>query len=72
MVGMMEAAGLYKIANGGMTSFARSVLADFNGDLIMESVVTEISQSQGCDIVETKLQDGRVFRAKRIVSTIPL
>lgn len=70
MAGVFDLAGVYKIGNGGMTSFARAILKDFTGDMLFETCVKEISQDKSGVSVTTTL--GQHFKAKYVVSTIPL
>lgn len=35
-------AGIYKVGNGGMTSFGRAILAEFKGDIALEKTVKEL------------------------------
>lgn len=67
---VFELAGVYKLDNGGMTSLAKSILADFSGDVLMSSPITEVSQDANGAIVKTK--QGRKFQAKVVITTIPL
>jgi hypothetical protein len=68
--GMVGAMGSYKLGNGGMSAFALALLADFKGDIALRSVVSEICQDD--HQVEVTLDDGRVFRARKLVCTVPL
>jgi monoamine oxidase len=70
LAGVFELAGTYKIGKGGMTSFARAILNDFNGDLLFGTTVREIKHvSSGVNIITTC---GKCLKANTVVSTIPL
>lgn len=71
MAQMFELCGVYKIGGGGMTELARRMLAEFKGDLLMESTVKKIEQTSDGN-VSVNLEDGRQVRAKAVVNTIPL
>lgn len=68
---VFEIAGCYKLGNGGMTSFARSILEDAQSDIILDTVISEIIQN-GASGVVVKSNNGRTFNAKKIICTIPL
>lgn len=68
--GMVNAMGSYKIGQGGMSSFAEKFLRDYTGAFALNSVVVGIVQDG--QYVEVTLEDGRMFRAQDVVSTIPL
>jgi len=70
IAGVFERAGIYKIGHGGMTSFARAILDDFKGDIVMETVVEQIDE--GRNGVELHVSGGRRLHGKAIISTIPL
>lgn len=67
---VFELAGVYKLGHGGMTSLARCILADFHGNVLMSSPVTEVFQDANSAIVKTK--QGKEFQAKVVIRTIPL
>ncbi|KAH6994638.1 hypothetical protein EDB82DRAFT_198577 [Fusarium venenatum] len=67
---LFESAGLYKLGNGGMTSFAKAIFEDYSGAALFSTEVTKISQTPNEATVTTK--DGRTLSAGRIVCTIPL
>ncbi|EKJ71636.1 hypothetical protein FPSE_08082 [Fusarium pseudograminearum CS3096] len=67
---LFEEAGLYKLGNGGMTSFAKAIFQDYCGAALFGTEVTQISQTPGKAIITTK--DGRSLSAGRVVCTIPL
>lgn len=70
LAGVFEMCGVYKIGNGGMTSLARAILGEYNGDRLFDTVVTEIRQvGRG---VELFTQSGRMLRTNSVISTIPL
>ncbi|KEF59641.1 lysyl oxidase-like protein 2/3/4 [Exophiala aquamarina CBS 119918] len=71
MAQVFENAGAYKLGNGGMTSFARSILADARSDILLNTVVSEIIQNNASSVV-IKSENGRTFEAKKVISTIPL
>ena len=69
MAGVFELAGVYKIGNGGMTSFARAVLADCKGHMLFRATVREVMQNKlGVRITTSH---GQHIQAKYVVSTIP-
>lgn len=73
MAGITEANGVWKIGKGGMTEFARRMLADFRGDVIFDAQVASIRQNSGeCERVRLGLKDRRSVDAGRVISTIPL
>ncbi|UZP40231.1 hypothetical protein NXS19_008047 [Fusarium pseudograminearum] len=63
-------AGLYKLGNGGMTSFAKAIFDDYSGAALFSTEVTKISQTPDKAIITTK--DGRSLSAGSIICTIPL
>lgn len=65
-----ELAGNYKIGEGGMTSFALSILGDYKGDLLLKTPISRISQSSHGAVITTTA--GNQVKAKYVVSTIPL
>lgn len=67
---VFELAGIYKIGHGGMSSLARSILQDFQGDILCNSPVSGIHQNGAVVTIRTKNENN--FRAKTVVSTIPL
>ncbi|KAI7972643.1 hypothetical protein EIK77_009106 [Talaromyces pinophilus] len=70
MAGVFELAGIFKLGNGGMTSFARAVWSEFTGDSLFNTPISGIRQ--GTAGVEVKTSHGQTLRAKLAVSTIPL
>ncbi|KAJ5649946.1 flavin-containing amine oxidase [Penicillium longicatenatum] len=70
MAGVYERAGIYKIGHGGMTSFARAVLDEFKGDIVMNTVVEQVDE--GRNGVTLHVSGGRKLHGKAIISTIPL
>lgn len=70
MSGVFELAGVYKIGNGGMTSFAKAILSDYKGDILFDTTVMEVRQD--CSTAEIITTLGRSIKAKSVVSTIPL
>ncbi|KAL4902018.1 hypothetical protein BDW74DRAFT_187026 [Aspergillus multicolor] len=70
MASMFEKAGIYKLNNGGMTSFATAIYNDYTGDSVFDTAVAEITHRRGG--VEVTTTAGNTCRAKAIVSTIPL
>ncbi|CEJ60173.1 hypothetical protein PMG11_08758 [Penicillium brasilianum] len=70
MATVFELAGIYKLGNGGMTTFARAILRDFKGDLVFNTVVEKVDQGRNGVSLQTK--DGRRIEAKAVISTIPL
>lgn len=70
IAGTFELAGIYKIGNGGMTSFARAILSEYKGDLLFQTAVNEVKQHRS--VVEIITSLGRSIKAKAVVSTIPL
>lgn len=69
MAGLYELCGIYKLGEGGMTRFARSVLADYKGHLVLNTVVKKIEQSNQSTLIHTST--GGQIRAKYVISTIP-
>ncbi|OCT54707.1 Monoamine oxidase N [Cladophialophora carrionii] len=76
MAQVFELAGVHKLAKGGMTSFARAILQDSRSDILLDTAISEIIQQNGSGGgsggVVAKSKDGRTFRAKAIVCTVPL
>ncbi|KAK6386896.1 hypothetical protein LTS17_000160 [Exophiala oligosperma] len=73
MTQVFELAGIYKLGKGGMTSFSRSVLQEFRGDILFDTIVTEIIQDDASGVVVIKTNDGKCsFKAKAAICTIPL
>ncbi|KAH6659085.1 hypothetical protein BKA67DRAFT_685682 [Truncatella angustata] len=70
MGGVFELVGVFKLGNGGTTSLATLILKDFQGDVLLNSPVGEISQYAAGAIVTTKA--ARRITAKIVISTIPL
>jgi len=68
---LFEIAGTYKLGKGGMTSFVRAILADARCDILFNTVVAEIVQNDASG-VGVKSKNGRSFKAKQVISTIPL
>ncbi|PLB44947.1 amine oxidase [Aspergillus steynii IBT 23096] len=70
MAGTFERAGMYKLGNGGMTSFAEAILGEYTGDRLFDTAVSEIRHTaKGVEVLTAR---GERFKAKTIVSTIPL
>lgn len=67
---LFEKAAVFKLGNGGMTSFARAIFDDFKGDRLFNTVVSEINHTATGVTVKTTL--GLAVKARAIVSTIPL
>ncbi|RDW68714.1 flavin monoamine oxidase family protein [Aspergillus mulundensis] len=67
---MFEKAGIYKLGNGGMTSFAKAIFDEYSGDRLFETAVKKINQRRGG--VQVTTTAGRTFTAKTVVSTLPL
>ncbi|KAF5660287.1 flavin containing protein [Fusarium heterosporum] len=67
---LLETTALYKLGNGGMTSFAKAIFEDYPGAALFSTEVTKISQDSNKATITTK--DGRSFSAAHIVCTIPL
>lgn len=70
MKGFNAAVGTFKFGGGGMTGFARRILEEFEGDRTFGAVVKAIEQDG--DGVKVVMKDGRSYRAKQVVCTIPL
>lgn len=70
MAGVFELAGVYKLGKGGMTSFARAILDDFDGDIVLNTAVQSITQNSKSASVYCK--DGREIHTGTVISTIPL
>lgn len=70
MAQLFELAALYKVGNGGMTSFARAIFESYSGAALFSTEITKISQTPNKATITTK--DGRSLSADRIVCTIPL
>jgi hypothetical protein len=70
MARVYELSSVYKLGNGGMTSFAKAILADFRGDCLFNTTIKGIIQdTSGLHLTTTT---GKDIHAKVIVSTIPL
>ncbi|KAK7217706.1 hypothetical protein V2G26_005709 [Clonostachys chloroleuca] len=69
MENMFELAGLYKLGKGGMSRFARSILSDYRGHLVLNTVIKKIAQTDQSVLLHT--QSGHQIRAKYVISTIP-
>lgn len=50
MAGVFELAGIYKLGNGGMTAFAKAILVDYKGHLLLNTTIEKITQGHrgGC------------------------
>lgn len=72
MAGITAANGVYKIGRGGMTEFARNLLADYHGDLAFDAEVEGIQQVGEKQPVKLSLRDGRTISAGDVISTVPL
>ncbi|WXC58261.1 hypothetical protein SNK03_004159 [Fusarium graminearum] len=70
MAGVYELTSFYKLGNGGMTEFARTILNDTQCDRLFDTEVCEIDQSGTNVVITTK--NGKTISAKAVVSTIPL
>lgn len=70
MAGVFERAGLCKLGNGGMTSLALSILSEYRGHLLFNTVVDKVDQTGNGVTLTTK--NGRRIEAKYVISTIPL
>ncbi|KAK7397878.1 hypothetical protein QQX98_012746 [Neonectria punicea] len=70
MAGVFKLARAFKLGKGGMTSFARSILSDYSGHLLLNTVVDKVAQKDRSVVLSAK--DGRQIRAKYVVSTVPL
>lgn len=67
---LFEMAGVYKLGNGGMTSFARAIMDEFTGDLLFNTAVQEIDNlALGVQVLTTR---GERITSKAVISTIPL
>lgn len=70
MTSISEKGAIFKIGNGGMTSFARAIFEDFKGDRLFNTAVSEIEHTDTDVTVKTTL--GLKLKATAVVSTIPL
>lgn len=70
MRGVFEAVGVFKLGNGGMTTFARAILDDFRGHIALNREIRKIHQAHSH--VELTTKDGQTINARRVVCTIPL
>ncbi|KAI1059590.1 hypothetical protein LB506_008966 [Fusarium annulatum] len=70
MAGVFERAGLCKLGNGGMTSLALSILSEYRGHILFNTVVEKVDQNGNGVTLTTK--NGRRIEAKYVISTIPL
>ncbi|KAF7554874.1 hypothetical protein G7Z17_g2595 [Cylindrodendrum hubeiense] len=70
MAGVFELAGIYKLGKGGMTSFARSILSEYRGHLLLNTTIDKFEQKGESVVLSAK--DGRQIRARYVISTIPL
>lgn len=61
----------FKISSG-TTALALAILNDFAGDRLLCSPVTKIAQGEGVYPVTVSVKSGSSFRAKKIISTIPI
>ncbi|KAJ3957483.1 hypothetical protein N0V92_005947 [Colletotrichum tropicale] len=53
MAGAYDLSGLFKLGNGGMTSFAKAIQGGFTGDLLFGQVVTAIEQTSSAVRITT-------------------
>lgn len=70
MAQVFELAGIYKLGKGGMTSFANAILQDTTCEILVDTILSEITQSGSW--TELKSKKGRTFEARAVISTIPL
>lgn len=61
----------FKIASG-TTALALAILDDFTGDRLLSSPVTQITQREGSYPIAISTKSGSSFRAKKVISTIPI
>ncbi|KAK1625193.1 hypothetical protein BDP81DRAFT_409500 [Colletotrichum phormii] len=69
---LLEKGGTYSLGGGGTTALARSILADFTGDVLFRSPVVGISQDGDDGRVRVTMRDGRTASARYVVNTMPL
>ncbi|KIW13792.1 hypothetical protein PV08_08984 [Exophiala spinifera] len=70
---VFELAGIYKLGNGGMTSFALKILQDTRCDILLDTVISEIIQQSPCGSTIVKSQNTQtVLNGKAVISTVPL
>ncbi|CAD0109579.1 unnamed protein product [Aureobasidium uvarum] len=67
---MYDAAACFKLGNGGTTNLARHILEEFNGDRVLNKVVSSMKEDNGK--VTVSCADRSSYRARRVVCTIPL
>lgn len=70
MAGVFELAGWHKLGKGGMTSFARAILADYRGHLLFNTEVARVVQRDKSVLLSAK--NGLQIQARYLISTIPL
>ena len=70
MGAIFEKAGVYKLANGGMTSFAAAILDEYRGERLFNTAVSEIDNLRNSAQITTR--SGQIFTAKAIITTVPL
>ncbi|KAL4910837.1 hypothetical protein BDW74DRAFT_172298 [Aspergillus multicolor] len=70
VAGMFEIIETFKLGGGGQTALARGILGEYRGHLRLNTVVERVEQ--GKKGVEVTAKDGKVFKAKWVVCTIPL
>lgn len=74
---MSEMTEWYRVGQGGMTRLARSILADFKGDLLFKTVVTEVKHGLSGGKVSIRCLEGpgwlpREISAQGLICTMPL
>ncbi|RSL70864.1 hypothetical protein CEP53_001759 [Fusarium sp. AF-6] len=70
MAGVFELAGVYKLGKGGMSSLARSILSEYHGHLLFNTVLEKVDQHNSSVTLTAK--NGRQIQASQVISTIPL
>lgn len=70
IAGVYEYTSTYKLGQGGMTSFARAILAEYTGDRLFSTPIVEVNQDGSSAHIVTS--GGQKIKAKVIISTVPL
>ncbi|KAF2993859.1 hypothetical protein E8E13_000695 [Curvularia kusanoi] len=68
---MYDAVGCFKLGGGGTTNLCRHILAEYQGDRLLNKVVTSVKENKGSEVT-VSCTDGSIYRAQRVVCTIPL
>lgn len=68
---MYDAAGAFKLGNGGMTNLARHALSQYRGDRVLNKVVSSLNQTSASQVT-VSCTDGSSYKASKVICTIPL